>query len=216
MSTWPSRIFVTGTDTDAGKSYATGWLARTMMEQGLNVITQKFVQTGNQENSEDIDVHRRIMGIPYTDADLRHDTAPVIYTFPASPDLAARLDGKVFDVNIVDRATANLSAEYSHILIEGAGGLMVPLRDEYLTIDYVSERNIPTILVTNGKLGSINHTLLALSAIRNAGIPLFAVVYNPYYDYDPTITADTTAYIRRYLQNHFPEALYLEMPKFQQ
>ena len=55
---FPERLFITGIDTDAGKSYATGWLAKSMMERGMSIVTQKFVQTGNQEYSEDIQLHR--------------------------------------------------------------------------------------------------------------------------------------------------------------
>ncbi|MDE6254912.1 MAG: dethiobiotin synthase, partial [Muribaculaceae bacterium] len=83
---FPAKLFITGIDTDAGKSFATGWLAKLIMAQGKSVITQKFVQTGNLEFSEDIEVHRKIMGIPLTTVDKIGITAPVIFTYPASPD----------------------------------------------------------------------------------------------------------------------------------
>ena len=81
---FPSRVFITGIDTDAGKSYATGWLARGMLDAGINVITQKFVQTGNEEFSEDIEVHRRLMGTGILPEDMLHITAPEIFTYPDS------------------------------------------------------------------------------------------------------------------------------------
>lgn len=211
---WPSRLFITGIDTDAGKSYATGWMAKLIMQEGKSVITQKFVQTGNLEDSEDIEVHRRLMGIKPTPADLIHLTAPIIYSYPASADLAARIDNRPFDPTIVDDATNALASQYEHVLIEGAGGLMVPLNGEFLTIDYVEHRHLPVVLVTNGRLGSINHTLLSLAAISHAGLELFAVVYNPYYDKDKIIADDTRNYIKNYLAAHFPDSLYLEMPIF--
>lgn len=209
---FPSRIFITGIDTDAGKSYATGWIARGMIDAGINVITQKFVQTGNTDFSEDIDIHRKLMGTGMLPEDISHLTAPEIFTYPASPDLAARIDGRELDLNAISDATDALEEKYGNVLIEGAGGLMVPLKGEYLTIDYMCEHNLPAILVTNGRLGSINHTLLALSALRNAGIRLFAVIYNSHFDKDKIICEDTRNYIRQWLDRHFPDALYLEMP----
>lgn len=207
---FPSTLFISGIDTDAGKSFATGWLAYTMAEQGMNVITQKFVQTGNKEMSEDILIHRKIMGIPLAGVDRLGITAPIIYSYPASPDLAARLDNRAFEPAMVDEATKALLTQYDHVLIEGAGGLMVPLKGEYLTIDYIRERRLPLVLVTNGRLGSINHTLLSFKVVADAGIELFAVIYNTYFDTDKVISADTKEYIRNWLKGHFPSTLYLE------
>lgn len=208
---FPSALFITGIDTDAGKSYATGWLANYINSHGGNAMTMKFVQTGNVDFSEDIEVHRRIMGIDPVEADLQHLTAPEIFSYPCSPDLAARIDGREIDFDKIDAAVTKLSEQYSTILIEGAGGLMVPLRGEYLTIDYIHEHRLPVVLVTNGSLGSISHTLLALSAIKQYGIDLWALIYNSYFDYDKIITEDTRNYIKGWLENHFPEAKFLIM-----
>lgn len=207
---FPTKLFITGIDTDAGKSFATGWLANLIKESGESVITQKFIQTGNTDYSEDIEVHRKIMGIPLTEEDLDKTTAPVIFSYPASPDLASRIDNRPVDLDAIDNATKRLLQKYDHVLIEGAGGLMVPISGEYLTIDYVRERRLPAVLVMNGRLGSINHTLLSLAAIKNAGIELFAVVYNTFFDKDKIICEDTKNYIKSWLSNHFPETLYLE------
>lgn len=206
----PAKLFITGIDTDAGKSFATGTLARFLLENGKRVITQKFVQTGNTGISEDIVVHRKIMGIPLTTADKSQITAPVIFSYPASPDLAARIDGKELELSVIDRATETLAKSYEYILIEGAGGLMVPLKGAYLTIDYIRDRKLPVVLVTNGRLGSINHTLLSLYALRKENIPLFAVMYNSFFDKDKVICKDTREYIQHTLSTDFPEALFLE------
>ena len=202
---------MTGIDTDAGKSYATGWLARQMAADGHNVITQKFIQTGNTDFSEDIAVHRRLMEIEPVAADRLGITAPVIFTYPASPLLASRIDDKPLRLEIIDEATRVLLSSYDNVIVEGAGGLMVPLFEEYFTLDYIRDRELPAVLVTNGRLGSVSHTLLSLEAMRAAGIKLFAVVYNPYYDNDPVISKDTREYLRRQTARLFPNALYLEM-----
>lgn len=209
---FPLRLFVTGIDTDAGKSFATGWLAARMKDAGLSVITQKFVQTGNMEFSEDIDIHRKLTGSGKLPVDIQHLTAPEIFTYPASPDLAARIDGRELDLNKITSATETLEKQFGNVLIEGAGGLMVPLKRHYLTIDYIREQKLPVVLVTNGRLGSINHTLLSLDAIRHAGIKLFAVIYNSYFDKDRIICEDTREYILGWLKDFFPDTHYWEMP----
>lgn len=209
----PDQLFVSGTDTDAGKSYATGWLARCGAQNGYTVITQKLIQTGNQTWSEDIDVHRKVMGIEMQPRDLDHTTAPLILSYPASPHLAAKIDRTALDFSIASRSTEILSKEFDKVIIEGAGGLMVPLTPTYLTIQYIADHNLPVALVTNGKLGSINHTLLALSALRQYGIPLFALVYNPYFDADPIICADTVEYLNDLIATDYPGSHFLMMPE---
>ena len=83
---------------------------------------------------------------------------------------------------------------------------MVPLTDELLTIDYIAQKGYPLLFVTSGKLGSINHTLLSLEAIKNRGIKLDTVLYNLYPTVeDRTIQEDTQLFIQRYLKKDFPE-----------
>lgn len=207
-------FFVSGIDTDAGKSYATGFLARELNHRGERTITQKFIQTGNVDHSEDIDLHRRIMGIPPTADDSEGLTMPEIFSYPASPHLASRLDGRSIDFEKIERATAELSRRYDTVLLEGAGGLMVPLTEELLTIDYVAQKGYPLIFVTSGKLGSINHTLLSFEAIRHRGIRLDTVMYNLYPTVeDKTIQEDTQSFIRRYMEKHFPDARFMLVPE---
>lgn len=204
--------FVSGIDTDAGKTYVTGYIARRLMEEGKRVITQKFIQTGNTDMSEDIVKHREIMGTGLLPVDLDHTTAPVIFTYPASAQLAARIDGREIDLEVIDRATERLKSLYDIVLIEGAGGLAVPITDTFMAIDYAESRNLPIILVTNGVLGSINHTILSLEAIRSRGIQLAAVLYNEHFDTDAVIAEDTRGFISRYVARNFPDARFATIP----
>ena len=206
--------FISGIDTDAGKSYATGFLARELNRKGQRTITQKFIQTGNTGHSEDIDLHRRIMGIAPTDDDREGLTMPEIFSYPCSPHLASRIDGRPIDFDNIERATEELSRRYDVVLLEGAGGLMVPLTDELLTIDYIAQKGYPLLFVTSGKLGSINHTLLSLEAIKNRGIKLDTVLYNLYPTVeDRTIQEDTQLFIQRYLKKDFPETKFCMVPE---
>ncbi len=202
--------FVSGIDTDIGKSYATGFLAREWMNEGKSVITQKLVQTGNVDVSEDILLHREMMGIAFTEEDDARITMPQIFTYPCSPHLAAEIDGRELDFEAIDRATVLLSERYDRVLLEGAGGLMVPLTRELLTIDFVAERGYEIILTTSGRLGSLNHTLLSLEAIERRGIKLHSVVYNLYPKVeDTTILRDSQQYIKDYLSRKHPSAEFI-------
>ena len=207
--------FISGIDTDAGKSYVTGYLASLIMKEGKSVITRRIHPHGNTGFSEDIDLHRKIMGVEMLPEDLDHTTAPVIFSYPASAQLAARLDGREIDLAVIDEATRKLKERYDIVLIEGAGGLMVPVTDDFFTIDYVSSRRLPLILVANGVLGSINHTVLSLEAIKARGIELAALIYNEHFDTDRVIAEDTRGFLRRYVSRHFPAARFATVPSLQ-
>ncbi len=219
------KYFVSGIHTDAGKSYCTGWYARQLMDNGKSVITQKFIQTGNLSISEDIETHRRLMGtglmpedttpLDISQAPINGEsiTAPLIFTHPCSPQLAARLDNRDIPLEIIDKASAELERRYDIVLVEGAGGLMVPITDDFLTTDYISSRNLPLIMVVNSSLGSINHALLSFEAIKNRNIEMPIVLYNTYFDTDILIAEDTYAFISRYLSRHFPGTSIIKVPK---
>lgn len=204
--------FVSGIDTDAGKSYATGWLASELMKNGKSVATQKFIQTGNVGFSEDIEIHRRLMRTGPLPEDITLITSPIIFSYPASAQLAARIDGKEIDLRLADKSTEILASNYDVVLVEGAGGLMVPITDDYFAIDYAADRKLPVILVTNSRLGSINHTILSLEAIKSRGITLAMVLYNTYYDADKIIAEDTRGFVERYIRRYFPGAVIMDVP----
>lgn len=205
---------MSGIDTDIGKSYATGYIAKTWNEQGRRTITQKFIQTGNTLISEDIQRHRQIAGSGLLPEDMSGDTMPEIFTYPASPHLAARIDGRPVDFTKIEAAGQRLAERYDAVLVEGAGGLMVPLTDDMLTIDYVAEKDLPLILVTSGRLGSINHTLLSLEAIQRRGLRLEILAYNLYPETgDKIIRDDTRRYLCSYLSRRFPHTRIIDIPK---
>ena len=157
--------FVSGIDTDAGKSVGTGLLARSLRKRGVNVITQKFIQTGWVGISEDILKHREIMGIEPQPVDKDGTTCPYVMTYPASPHLAAEIDKVTLDMERIAASTRKLDALYDMVLLEGAGGLYVPVTRDYFTIDYIQEHGHPLILVASSKLGSINHTLISCTTV---------------------------------------------------
>ncbi len=205
--------FVSGIDTGIGKTYTTGYLAKTWNEQGQKTITQKLIQTGNVDISEDIEQHREIMGMGWFPEDESKLTMPEIFSYPASPHLATKIDGREIDFQKIEDAIQQLTEKYDVVLLEGAGGLMVPLTTELLTIDYVAQKKIPVILVTSGRLGSINHTILSLEALKQRGLNLHALAYNLKDEsQDELISKDTAEYLKNYLRQNFPEAAWWDIP----
>lgn len=205
--------FVSGIDTDAGKTIATGWLAGRFLREGRNVVTAKLVQTGSDDLSPDILTHRRLMGKGLLPADIDGRTMPETFHYPASPHLAAELEGRTVDFAKIERALMSLEAQYETVLVEGAGGLMVPLTRELLTIDYVAENGWPVWFVTSGKLGSVNHTLLSLEAMKRRDMPLAGLIFNDFCpSHDKIIAQDTREYLRTALERFYPEAPFLVCP----
>lgn len=202
-------LFISGIDTNVGKTIATGLIAKALAKAGKKVITQKMIQTGCENVSEDIEAHRQIQEIPFTEEDRQGLTCPYIFSYPCSPHMAAAKDGRNIVLDTITRATRQLQEKYEYVLLEGAGGLMVPNDLESLTIDYVKERDYPLILVTSGKLGSINHTLLSLYACERYGIEVKAIVYNQYPSIDPLIEANTLDYLKA----KFPEIPLILLPE---
>ncbi|MGP5548787.1 dethiobiotin synthase [Psychrobacter alimentarius] len=219
-----SVLFVSGIDTDIGKTYVTGLLAKALMQQGINVITQKLVQTGvavdecsgEMSIADDIIMHRQLMSLPLQPYDLDFTTCPYRYEKPASPHLSAALANRPFDIEVITEATKTLQADYDVVLLEGAGGLLVPITTELLTLDYIAEQGYPIVLVTSGRLGSINHTLLSLEAIKSRGLMIHSVIYNHIHDdaeqTDAEIANSTIEFLQQYLKQHYPATHWLQIP----
>ena len=127
-------------------------------------------------------------------------TAPQIFSFPSSPELAARLEGRTVDLPKIAHAVATCAAAHEVVLVEGAGGLAVPLTADTLTVDFAAAQGWPLVLVASGRLGSINHIILSLEAAKARGMSVAGVAYNWCPDADPVIVADTFAVTRRALE----------------
>jgi adenosylmethionine---8-amino-7-oxononanoate aminotransferase len=157
-----NSVFVTGTDTGIGKTLVAACLVRAW---GMDYW--KPVQTGLAEEAGDAATVRRLTGIA---ADRVHPSA---YEFqaPLSPEAAAALEGRN-----VELAAFRLPASERGIVIEGAGGLLVPLDGRHLMIDLMAQLGCPVILVARSGLGTINHTLLSVEALRGRGLDMLGVV----------------------------------------
>ena len=172
-------IFVTGTDTGVGKTIVTGLLARYLSDKGLNVITQKWVQTGSKDYTPDTETHLGLMCEKKKDL-TRYlaNISPYTLKFAASPHLAASLERKKIDIKKIKRAYKELSRNFDIVIAEGAGGALVPISKKRLMIDIARELDLPVLIVTANKLGAINHTLLTVEAIKKRGMNIAGIVFN--------------------------------------
>lgn len=206
-------FFITGIDTGIGKTYATGFIALELKIAGYKVITQKLVQTGCTGIAEDIITHRKIMGEPLNEFDINKTTCPYVFEFPASPHLASKLENKIISLDTINNSTKTLSENFDIVLIEGAGGIMVPITEDLLTLDFIKNQGYPVIIVSSPRLGSINHTLLTAEICKNAGIRIARIVYNNFTQEKSEISEDSKRFLQEYFKQHHPECLFSELGK---
>jgi dethiobiotin synthetase len=172
-------LFVAGTDTGVGKSVVCGLLARYAKERGLNVITQKWIQTGSTGFSSDVKLHLKIMR--RTQASIEqysHAVSPYNFSRPVSPHKASRLENKTISPEKIKQSFRILAKAFDLVIVEGVGGLLVPYNNNDLVIDIVRDLGMPVLLVSQNKLGAINHTLLTLEAMSARKLKCLGVVFN--------------------------------------
>ena len=164
----PPLLFIAGTDTGVGKTLVTGLLAAAFDARGADVAVCKAVQTGcgpgeGLVTAPDLAAVAAMAGWPETDPRLFLGRGFV----PAcSPHLAARLAGTRVDPAELDALVHRAAAAHACVLVEGAGGLMVPLNEDLLFIDWIARHHAPVLLVARAGLGTLNHTLLGAEALR--------------------------------------------------
>ena len=170
-------------------------LAFAWHSKGIRIEVQKWVSTGDSHGSEDIKLVYEAMARPVPEAGLNH--APYCLKFPASPHLAAKLEGIHIDKERLVNATHALEAVCDILLIEGAGGPFSPISHDLLFAELIKELSIPVILVTTTSLGTINQTLVHLEALGHRGIQVIAVIFNETSVTDPLIAADSMDFIAK-------------------
>ncbi len=176
------NLFVTGTDTGIGKTVVTTLAVAGLRSQDVDAVPLKAVQTGCSEEAGELvapDLEQALAGSNFTvEVKLKDLLAPCRYTTPCSPHLAARLESKPVDLEEIFSAYTQLDDRYESVIVEGAGGLLVPLTEEYLMLDLIKELDLPVLLVSRPDLGTINHTLLSLEALRSRGLQVLGVVFD--------------------------------------
>ncbi len=173
-------VFVTGTDTDVGKTWVAAGLTAVLRRWGLKAVYFKPVQSGCPEEAgrlvpTDARLAREVAGL---DEPLEVLT-PVTMRLPLAPGVAASREGGPVDLARVAESLEALAGRYDFFVVEGAGGLMVPLVDlKFLVLHMVAWLKLPLLVVARPGLGTINHTVLTILAAHQAGLPVAGIVLN--------------------------------------
>jgi dethiobiotin synthetase len=173
-------IFITGTDTGVGKTIASAVIATLLRRKGHSVGIMKPITSGCIERdgvlvSEDAELLAHAAGIPVTP-----DCTPYLLRAPLAPSLAASLDGVRIDFSVIADAYRRLAESYEYLIVEGAGGLMVPIAGGLLMSDLALHLGLPIAVVARPNLGTVNHTLLTTFCARSMGLDVKGVIVNRY------------------------------------
>ncbi len=175
-------IFVTGTDTGIGKTLIAAGIIRWLRAHWIDTVPMKPVQTGAERRGEvliapDLEYCLAAAGIQ-PNADERRLMAPYIYEPACSPHLAGRMAGKYAGIETIQKSAEILLRRRQAVVIEGAGGIMVPLNEKETTLDLMQRLGFPVILVSRIGLGAINHALLSINTLNAAGLRLLGIIFN--------------------------------------
>jgi dethiobiotin synthetase len=206
-----TALFVTATGTDIGKTFVAASLIRHWRAAGRAVEAFKPVASGFDPASaaaSDPGVLLAALGRPITPREIER-IAPWRYAVPLSPDMAAEREGRALDFEaLVAHSRAAIASAKDVILIEGIGGIMVPLDGTHTVLDWIAALNIPLLVVTGSYLGTLSHTLTCLDVVARRNLAVGALVVNE--TPDATVTLDETA---RTLARFVPSIPIIRLPR---
>ena len=177
--TLKTGYFVTGTDTEVGKTLVSGALILKLRELGRNAIGFKPVVAGTYQGqngeyiNEDIETLRVASNLPQTQS-----ICPFVLDTPAAPHIVAKANGIELNVNKLLESFTGIQNENDFVVVEGAGGFIVPLNDHESLADFAQKIDLPIIVVVGMKLGCLNHTLLTIEAIKTRKMKIAGWVAN--------------------------------------
>lgn len=182
------NIFITGTDTDIGKTYITGLIIKKLIDSGFDATYFKAAASGNERDSSgnlipgDADFVKKISGL----SDDLNELIPYVYEVALSPHLACQLEGNPVDMDVVKKYYNALSMKHDYITMEGSGGILCPINvtsspKELWLEDVIKEFNMSCILIADAGLGTINHTVLTTEYMKHAGICVKGIILNHYH-----------------------------------
>ena len=166
-------VFITGTDTDVGKSYVSKGIAQELIKEGETVGYLKPFQSGVVEgvlsDAESVNSNGEIYAV-----------SSYITNTPSAPLISAEIDNVEYDLRKVLNDYENIKAKCDNVIVEGSGGLYVPVKKGVLISDVIKKLNLPVLIVARPDLGTINHTLLTIDCLLNNDIKVLGVVISNY------------------------------------
>jgi dethiobiotin synthetase len=165
------RAFITGTDTGVGKTFVTALLARALRGAGLDTIALKPICSGDRGDAETLRAA--------CDGELGIDEVnPLWFKMPVAPFLAARHENRTISIPALQEWFRKVSAGRESVLVEGAGGWLVPVADRALVADLAVALKLPVIVVVADRLGCVNHALLTVESVRARGLECCGIILN--------------------------------------
>jgi len=186
------HYFITGTDTDAGKTYVTCLLIEALRLAGHNAVGYKPFACGDRRDPLAI---QQACGSVLSVEEIN----PVFLKVPASPYAAALLENTKVDTERALQGFYKLTAKHSHVIVEGAGGWEVPLAGKETMADFAAALELPIIVVVNNKLGCLNHTLLTVKNIQARGLTCAGVILNYAHDERDAASISNRMVLQNYL-----------------
>jgi len=184
--------FITGTDTGVGKTLVAGGLAALYKNKGLNVGVMKPVATGCKRINNTLVSDDAVFLKLSAEVDDEYELInPVSLEQPLAPTVAAQLSNTKIDTDKINTAYDTLCERHEYMIVEGIGGLLVPIDEYYFVVDMAEEMELPVIVVCRPTLGTINHTLLTVSYARQHGLDVKGIIINESAENCDIIVKDT-------------------------
>lgn len=173
-----SDVFITGTDTGIGKTLVTAALARYFSQRGERVGVMKPIETGIDPSLVDAMTDFRLLKQSANSSHSIEQICPVQYRQPLAPSVAAHLNQQPFELGTLDEAFSSIRSTSQKTLVEGCGGLLVPLQPRFRILDLIRRWKLPVLIVGRAGLGTINHTGMTIELCRQNGLEVIGVVLN--------------------------------------
>ncbi len=164
-------IFITGTGTEIGKTVIAGGLAAFLKQAGTNVGVMKPISTGDTADAQFLKHAAQV-------DDELSSINPIYLRHPLAPSVAARMEGRDIDVSCLETAFAKLQQKYDFVIVEGVGGIAVPIQDDFLVVHLIKRLQLPILIVAQVGLGTLNHTLLTVAYARQFELQITGIVLN--------------------------------------
>jgi len=168
-----SGVFITGTDTGVGKTFITLALARALMARGIDVGVMKPISCGPMDDNDAVYLKKELKISDPLDL-----INPIRLRLPLAPYAASAILRKKIDLKKIFKAFKKLLITHEIVLVEGVGGVLVPIKKNYFAADLAKDLNIPAIIVARAGLGTINHTLLTVEALRSRKVDILGIIMN--------------------------------------
>jgi|Deesub1362B_J571_1020462.scaffolds.fasta_scaffold00107_32 dethiobiotin synthetase len=172
-------IFITGTDTGVGKTIIASAIVRVLKARGISVAVMKPIESGCRREGDVLIPLDGVMLKEMAENDITlEEVTPFRFENPLAPMVASEIEGTEVDERVIYDTIKELQEKYDYIVVEGVGGLMVPVKQRLMIVDIVRDTGLPLLIVASNRLGVINHTVLTVEAAKRRGIDIIGVVLN--------------------------------------